>query len=153
MQVPIRQISYTGADIKDKKMFAFVSNDQQTQAMFCHIFKTKAGVWHRTNATLPFWNIFWLHFIRLRTWLRSSRRPLQSHKSCEQILSQSNVKWQKHQKLQRLCLKSTIFLERSSRRKLSSGTGNLERFGRWLLMKRVYLKWIHSKSFIHGFYT
>ena len=44
MQVPIRQISYTGADIKDKKLFAFISNDVQTKSMLCHIFKTKSGV-------------------------------------------------------------------------------------------------------------
>ena len=39
MQVPIRQVSYTGADTKDKKLFAFVSNNNQTNQMFCHCFK------------------------------------------------------------------------------------------------------------------
>ena len=44
MQVSIRAVSYSGADAKDKKLFAFVSNDIKTKAMVCHIFKTKSGV-------------------------------------------------------------------------------------------------------------
>ena len=44
MQVPIRHISYTGADQNDKKLFAFVSTDPTSKVMMCHILKAKAGV-------------------------------------------------------------------------------------------------------------
>ena len=44
MQVSIRSVTYSGADSKDKKLFAFVSTDMRTKAIKCHIFKTKAGV-------------------------------------------------------------------------------------------------------------
>ena len=45
MQVPIRHVSYTGADAKEKKLFAYISNDVLTKTMMCHLFKAKAGVW------------------------------------------------------------------------------------------------------------
>ena len=40
LRVAIKLISYSGADVKDKKIFAFVSNDPTTKAMLCHLFKS-----------------------------------------------------------------------------------------------------------------
>lgn len=39
--VPIAQISFTGVDPTNKKMFAFVSNNPKSQAMLCHVFHCK----------------------------------------------------------------------------------------------------------------
>ena len=44
MQVSIRSVTYSGADAKDKKLFAFLSTDMRTKVIKCHVFKTKAGV-------------------------------------------------------------------------------------------------------------
>lgn len=38
-QIPIRNISFSGVDIEDKRLFAFIATDPKTQMMNCHIFQ------------------------------------------------------------------------------------------------------------------
>jgi hypothetical protein len=38
-QIPIRNISFSGVDMEDKQLFAFIATDPKTQLMNCHIFQ------------------------------------------------------------------------------------------------------------------
>ena len=39
MEVPLKQISYTGGDDRDRKTFGFVASDNATNQYVCFLFK------------------------------------------------------------------------------------------------------------------
>eukprot|EP00051_Salpingoeca_urceolata_P011657 m.144800 g.144800 ORF g.144800 m.144800 type:complete len:1163 (-) comp17205_c1_seq1:107-3595(-) len=41
INIPIRQVSFTGSDTSNKKIFAFIANDPKTLIMVCHVFECK----------------------------------------------------------------------------------------------------------------
>ena len=46
MQIHIRQVSYTGADTKERRILAFVSRDPDDPTMYCHVFRAVSDkVW------------------------------------------------------------------------------------------------------------
>lgn len=42
--IPIRQISFSASDKKNKKVFAFISSDPKTSITMCHVFQCRSKV-------------------------------------------------------------------------------------------------------------